>query len=89
VHPIPQAAAAIELSYWLALTTFATLSTAITFPVPGYELALVEELAIVLAPSYGRPVSQELRDNAARSKGRIVEINGQIELGPPPAAPNQ
>jgi hypothetical protein len=34
-------------------------------------------------------VSQELRDNAARSKGRIVEINGQIELGPPPAAPNQ
>lgn len=87
--PVQTVAANIELSYWLPLTLFANLTDNVTFPVPGYEAALVNEWAIALAPDYGRPVTQELLANSQRFKQRIIDINGQIELGPPPAAPPQ
>lgn len=87
VHPVPTVSGVqIELSYWTPLPAVANLSDTYQFPVPGYEMALVGELSLVLAPGYGRPVTQELLANIQRGKQRITDINGQIELGPPPAA---
>jgi hypothetical protein len=84
VHPVPAAGATIEASYWTPLTLFTALTDVVTFPVPGYELTLINELTAVLAPSYGR--SDQLQNYlaiAARSKARISEINAAIELGAP------
>lgn len=90
VYPVQTVGATIELSYWTALAAIAALADGVSFPVPGYEAGLTHELAVVLAPSYGRQVSQELSTNMQRFKARINDINGQIELGPPPApAPQQ
>lgn len=60
-----------------AVAEFASLDTTISLP-PGYRRMLVTNLAIDLAPSYERPASEELRRNAAHSKG--VVKRGNIRL---------
>lgn len=52
-------APSVEFWIWTALTAFADLTTAYTLP-PGYELAFKCNLAILLAPEYGRQVPQSV-----------------------------
>lgn len=49
----------VEWWIWTALTAFADLTTTYTLP-PGYELAFKTNLAILLAPEWGKRVSQEI-----------------------------
>ena len=63
---------------WKPLTAFATLSEEVSLP-PGYERALVSNLAIECAPSYGRSVSSELALVATESKAQIKRINTQVD----------
>jgi hypothetical protein len=86
VWPTPNVGCTLEVSYWTPLAPFAAVTDVLNFPAPGYELALVGELALSLAPAYGRVVSAELQANYARAKQRLVDINGLIEMGPPTAA---
>jgi len=90
VYPVQTVAASIEVSFWTPLTAFVALTDTVTFPAPGYELALINELTCVLAPSYERTDQMEkYMAIAARSKARISQINAEIELPPPPPAPPQ
>lgn len=72
--PIPDAANSVVLWSWKTLTQIATLNTTIALP-PGYERALRYNLAIELAPEYGKSVSAEVASSALESKSNIKRIN--------------
>jgi len=87
IWPPPAAYASIEVSYWIPLTAFNALTDTVSFPAPGLELALIGELALTLAPGYGRPVTAELAGNVQRAKQRLIETNGAVEVGAAAMAP--
>ena len=60
-----------------AVSQFAALDTAVSLP-PGYEEALVKNLALRLAPSYGRPPDQMLVDYAREVKGIVKRANRRL-----------
>jgi hypothetical protein len=74
LHPVPSAAH--KLVVWTArpLTAISTLDTSVSLP-PGYERALITNLAIELAPEYGKGVSDALAMAAAESKANIKRAN--------------
>jgi hypothetical protein len=78
--PIPSAAAILELFTWLQLTQFATLATSFDLP-PGYEQAVVLNLAVALAPQFERQVSQQLADAAVKAKAAITGVNAPPSPG--------
>jgi hypothetical protein len=74
LYPVPAAANSLVLVTKRALTEIATLDTAVSLP-PGYEDALVYNLAVRLSPEYGRPVSAEVAMIANESKANIKRLN--------------
>jgi hypothetical protein len=55
LYPVPSAAKSLVLWTKRALTSIASLDTSVSLP-PGYEDAIVYNLAVRLAPHYGRPL---------------------------------
>jgi len=75
----------LEMDAYVALTAIATLGTAINLP-PGYERALVNALAVELAPEYGRTAPPELLAASAESISGIADLQRKV-LGEMPIAP--
>lgn len=86
VYPIPDADGTTLVLYTpQALTEFADLVTDYTFP-PGYRRFLRTNLAIELAPEYGRALDPALVQQAIDSKADIKRANHrESELGIDPA----
>lgn len=63
---------------WSSITSFANLADQVVLP-PGYNLALEYNLAVLLAPKYGRPVSEDLKSLAISSKAQLKRINYTIK----------
>lgn len=80
VHPIPQAIVPIKLGTWEVLQQFATIFDNVQFP-PGYEEAIVANLAMELCPYYDMPVSSDLQALAADGLLKIQGINAQTLTG--------
>lgn len=75
VYPIPNTATTTLVLYTpVALTEFANLTTEYTFP-PGYRRFLRTNLAIELAPEYGRPLDPALVQQAIDAKAQIKRAN--------------
>lgn len=74
VWPVPSAANVMHIGVWEPFTEFATASDTVALP-PGYERALAYNLAIEIAPEYGRSVSSEVAEVARISKGDIKRVN--------------
>lgn len=74
LYPVPSAAHKLVLYTLRPLTTIATLDTALSLP-PGYERALISNVAIELAPEYGKAASAELMAQAMESKANIKRAN--------------
>jgi len=55
-------------------TEFASLTTTVTFP-PSYYRALKWNLALELAPEYGRPITPEMVENAIDSLETLEAVN--------------
>lgn len=75
--PIPTfagTAPAVEFWIWAVFVAFADLTTAYTFP-PGYELVFKTNLAILLAPEYGRKASPELLLAAKESLDGVMSMS--------------
>lgn len=72
--PVPSEVHNAILYYWNALTQFTALITDLTFP-PGYLKALRYNLAVDLAPEYGRSVPIEVAVQATQSKAKIKSMN--------------
>ena len=76
VWPIPSAIVTVYLKTWEMLQQFATLFDQLSLP-PGYEPAIVQNLAMELAPYYDMPVSAGLAQLAADGLIQIQKINAQ------------
>lgn len=75
--PIPSIAATIDVWSWKALTSYSSLSTVLTLP-PGYTRALRYNLAVELAPEYGRQVDPIVEAKAESSIESLKRMNAQI-----------
>lgn len=79
----------IDLSYWLQLSSVATLVSTMDLP-PGYQRALMYNLAVEVATMFGLPVPQAVAAIAVQSKGDIQKLNASnnipVEDIPAPAA---
>lgn len=74
LYPVPNAAHSLVLFTKRALTAIASLATEISFP-PGYEDALVYNLAVRLAHEYGRPLDAVVLELASISYAGIKRSN--------------
>jgi hypothetical protein len=72
--PVPSAIVPITLNIDRVLTQVASIATVMTFP-PGYLLAMRYALGIMIAPDYGRTVSDEVQRIASTSFAAIKRAN--------------
>lgn len=79
-HPIPSGAASVELYPWVTLQPFASLATEIDVP-PGYWKMLVNNLAVLLGPSFGMEIPQSVTVVAVGSKQQIAKQNELLISG--------
>lgn len=79
LYPVPSAANKLILYTMRPLSRVATIQDTIDLP-PGYEDALVHNLALRLAPEYGRMTSPELQTNAMETKAGIKRANHRTQL---------
>lgn len=73
---IPTVACQTAIYAWTALTEFTSLTTNLTFP-PGYEKAIVYNLAVDLAPEYGdgSGLPALVEATAKEAKGIVKALN--------------
>lgn len=77
--PVPSDASySAVLWCWGAIASFVNISDTVTLP-PGYNLALEYNLAVLLAPKYGRMVSEDLKALAISAKAQLKRINYSIK----------
>jgi len=70
----PTAGDQLEIYVWTPLGTFASVGDCVQLP-PGYEDAIVLNLAVRLAPHFQLPVNPDVRMDAQKSLMRIESIN--------------
>jgi hypothetical protein len=71
----PMAGYQLELFVWTLVPQFVALTDVVLLP-PGYEDALVLNLACRLAPHFQRVVAQDVLQQARESLMRLMSING-------------
>lgn len=72
--PIPNVLVQTAIYSWVPLTSFTSLTTDLTFP-PGYAKAIRYNLAVDLAPEYGKTVSEVVAAQAVLAKSVVKSIN--------------
>jgi len=72
--PVPTAAYQLVLYTWQALAGFADTTVDVWFP-PGYIDAIRYNLAVALAPEWGRPIRPDVLALAQMSLARIQHLN--------------
>ena len=72
--PVPNTGASVELFSWLQLAQFVGLLDTFDFP-PGYEQAIVLNLAVQLTAQFERQPTPELIRDAAQAKAAITGVN--------------
>jgi hypothetical protein len=81
--PVPDTTYTIYLLTEKELSSF-TLNQTVSLP-PGWEQALIYNLAVLLAPEYGQPVDQSVTEIAERSMGaikRTIMKNRSMDANP-------
>lgn len=76
LYPVPNIAAQIVLYTIKPFADYTSLDTEIVLP-PGYERALKYNLAVEIAPEYGKQISAEIATIAADSKAEIKRLNSE------------
>lgn len=71
---VPNEAVNVSLYMWTQLTQFADLVTDYTFP-PGYFEAIIYNLAVRMAPEFGRQMQPDVIGLAVAALSRIKTIN--------------
>jgi hypothetical protein len=74
---IPTVASQIALYIWQQISYFASLTTQFTFP-PGYQRALIYNLAVEMAPQFSAQTTPEVMTLAAQSKALIKTMNAPL-----------
>jgi hypothetical protein len=84
LYPVPASNYTLYLNTEKELTSF-TLDATVSLP-PGWEQALIYNLAVLLAPEYGQEISQAVYQIAQDSKGAIktaIMRNRTMDANPP------
>lgn len=76
IWTIPSNGATILLKTWELLQQFVSVFDVLNFP-PGYEEAIMHNLAMELSPFYDQPISSALQQLAADGLLRIQGLNAQ------------
>lgn len=76
VSPIPSTVVQIRLGTWEILQQFVAISDVLNFP-PGYERAIMYNLAVEIAGDYDQQVSPDLAQLAADALNSIQTNNAQ------------
>ncbi len=76
VWPVPSATASLILYSDKPLSNFSLIADTVSLP-PGYKEAMRYNLAVRLAPEYGRPISQDIAMIASESKAAIMRTNNE------------
>jgi hypothetical protein len=84
--PTPRLPGSLELWAYAPMLQFATPADTITMP-DGYEAGLRFNLAVNLAPEYGRPLDQAVVANAQNFKASLVQLNAGNHMRSQSAAP--
>lgn len=74
--PIPSVAYKLATYSWKPLTSYSTVNDTLSLR-PGYKKALRYNLAVELAPEFGRPISQTILNEAGKSKGNVERMNSR------------
>lgn len=82
---VPSAQLTLKLNTWQVLQSFATLTTSLSLP-PGYERAIIYNLAVEYAPEFGVKVPDAVVALATRSAANIKNLNAppmiaQVDAG--------
>ncbi|MCK5563693.1 MAG: hypothetical protein KAJ07_00465 [Planctomycetes bacterium] len=80
----PDTAETLFLIMWKPFTTFSLATDVVVLP-NGYEEAIYTQLAIRLAPHFGKTVSQELATIAGDAVGAIDKVNLEVPIVRPDA----
>lgn len=87
IWPTPRLSGSLELWAYAVMTQFANLTDTITMP-EGYEAGLRWNLALNLAPEYGRPIDPSVAQLAQNFKASLVQLNSGNQMkSQAPAAP--
>lgn len=76
VYPVPTAVSTLHLLTRTQLTAFSATTDTVTLP-PGWEDALAANLAVVIAPEFGKEASPTVVDMARKTKAAIKIVNSQ------------
>lgn len=74
LYPVPTVANKLVIYPWEVITAFSSVSATVSLP-PGYARALRYNLAVELAPEYGKALDPKTLDIAAESKANIKRAN--------------
>jgi hypothetical protein len=74
IWPTPRLFGTLEMWAYSVMPPFASLTSAIALP-DGYEAGLRWNLALNLAPEYGRPIDQMVAAQAQNFKASLVQLN--------------
>jgi hypothetical protein len=84
LYPVPNTAESIYIDSFKAFTetsSFDSISSTLAFPA-NYEEALIYNLAVRLAPEFGKPVPVEVAAIAVSSYNRITSLNASNQVEP-------
>jgi hypothetical protein len=79
IWPVPRLPGTLEMWIYAPMTAFASLDSTIDLP-PGYEAGLRFNLAVTLAPEYGRPIDQVALAGAQNFKASLVQLNTSNQM---------
>lgn len=79
VWPVPSATASLILYSDKPLSNFSLIADTVSLP-PGYKEAMRYNLAMRLAPEYGRGISQDIASIAIESKANLMRTNTETVL---------
>ena len=79
-YPSPGSGLTLHMNVWSKLSSIALITDVLTLP-PGYEAAYAYNLAVRLAPQYGKEASQTVQRMAFETKKRIEVANYQPIIG--------
>lgn len=74
LYPVPQGVNNLVLYMWQQLGSYAQLTDSVVFP-PGYKLAIMFNLALLMNPFYGSPLKEEVIAMAMKFKSVIAAKN--------------